>query len=160
MTHIYLLLGCLIPFQISRVYAATFESEINSLGGFSETHSNSHIDSKLKFLVFSSVPSKFVEIDSLNQLVTSGMSRVWDFISNQGYRPSWSRLGVSADSSGLTWDDMMRRLLGHSVQGDSRLDFIEHNPILTAQTMLLVELVKFCGIVFLCVGDSMVPHQL
>lgn len=160
MTHLYLLLGCLVPFQLSRIYSSSFESEIRSLGNFSSAQVNFHMKAKFKLLSFNSIPAtKFVETDALNQLVSSGISQIWSFITNQSYQSTWTVFTRSADASGQSWDDMIRRMLGQKFQTGTALEFIDKNPLLIAQTMLLVKLVKFCGVVFLCVGDTMVVNS-
>ena len=156
LTHIYLLIGCLLPFEVSRIYSKTYEFE-TLLSPHLTSHRNKFSKMKLKFqiLTFNLVPeTKFVEIESFNSLFASGFGKIGRFFQNQSYISTFKIMSRQKQSNN-TWNNMIKYILTRG-QTNQDFEFIDQNKILIIQSMLIVKLIKFSGIISLCLGDTMV----
>jgi hypothetical protein len=116
--------------------------------------------SQFQLLTFNLVPeTKFIDIDPFNSMWNSGLDGVKSYFLKLYYRSSATLLERQS-SIDQSWNQMISQVLNPTDSSSKNLKFIDKNKILIAQSMLIIELIKFSGLISLCIGDSMVDSQL
>jgi hypothetical protein len=121
-----------------------------------ERYQNMRAD--FQILTFNLVPeTKFALHESFDEVIMTGPSGITSFVKRLGY-VSFTDIQSRRDrvQGHNGWDRITRFIL--TGRGESDVTFIRKNPSIVMQSMLIIWVLKFSGIVFLCIGDTMVRH--